>query len=74
MIDDNGAGLGWSLNQERVADSQYDLLTVLAHELGHVLAREHSDEGVMSPVLSPGHRATEIDAFFATELDFGLIG
>ena len=36
MIDTNAAGYGWSIGRE-VAPNQVDLLTVVEHELGHVL-------------------------------------
>ena len=36
-----------------------DLLTVLVHELGHVLGWEHTETGVMAPSLAPGVREIE---------------
>ena len=33
-----------------------DMLTVLAHELGHLLGYEHSDNGVMAHTLATGER------------------
>ena len=45
-----------------------DLLTVLEHELGHILGYGHTDYGLMSPTLATGVRETPtavIDQFFA---------
>lgn len=56
------------------ADGRMDLLTVLAHELGHKLGENHTDSGAddwMAPVLEPGVRrlpwGQELDAFFENE-------
>jgi len=38
------------------AAAHADLLSVLAHELGHLLGREHEDGGVMEPALPAGVR------------------
>ncbi len=45
-----------------------DLLTVLEHELGHILGCDHTDTGLMSATLATGIRETPmavIDEFFA---------
>ncbi len=64
-IDTDAAGHGWDTSRDPRAKSgepdggSMDLLTVLAHELGHVIGRGHSNDshhGVMAATLDAGVR------------------
>lgn len=79
LIDDDAAGLGWFVDPTPLLDEEFgsggsarpgtaaaagvDLLTVLAHELGHVLGRPDLDvwshpDDVMAEELGRGVRRT----------------
>jgi hypothetical protein len=53
FIDRTAAGWGWSTTG---GAGRMDLLTVVTHELGHLLGFEHSDAGVMEARLTAGVR------------------
>jgi uncharacterized delta-60 repeat protein len=69
-LDDNAAGWGWFVDATPADDSEFttsgnqgeqhrmDLLTVLEHEIGHVLGYEHDASGVMQETLAAGTRLT----------------
>ena len=75
--DDDGSGYGWDLQLDVPTDDRYDLVTVIAHEFGHILGRPDLDpfahpNQLMSNVLRTGDRHDSIDGtdgFFATALD-----
>lgn len=72
-LDDNASGWGWFVDTTPGDDSEFvlpenrgerdrmDLLTVVMHELGHLLGHDHDEVGVMAETLAAGVRRTEFD-------------
>jgi probable HAF family extracellular repeat protein len=69
-LDDNAAGWGWFVDPTPGDDFEFtttgnqgeqhrmDLLTVLEHELGHMLGFDHQETGIMEDTLTTGTRRT----------------
>jgi ELWxxDGT repeat protein len=67
-LDDDAAGWGWFVDRTPHTDAEFikpgnqgernhmDLLTVLEHEVGHLLGRGHEATGVMQATLAAGTR------------------
>ena len=85
-IDQDAAGIGWFVDSTPDTDDEFgpggaaagriDLLTVLAHELSHVLGFEHDPAPghLMSETLAPGIRLLPIGTAATIDDVFGTPG
>ena len=85
-LDDNAAGWGWFADSTPSDDSEFltpgnqgeqnrmDLLTVLEHEVGHLLGYEHQSTGVMIDTLPAGTRRTPEGTLTSSPIGFWFSG
>ena len=72
-LDNNAASWGWFVDSTPSDDSDFlrpgnqgemnriDLLSVVMHELGHLLCHNHEEDGVMAETLAAGVRSTHAE-------------
>ena len=75
-LDANAAGYGWFIDPTPADDTEFttpgnqgemnrmDLLTVLEHELGHILGYNHTASGLMDDTLKTGVPELLLDQYF----------
>ena len=74
-IDVDAAGWGWNLTPGVTDGTRIDLLSVLLHEIGHVLGYEHTTGGLMAEAIEPGaHLWTEMTAAVRATAPGTLLG
>lgn len=75
VLDFDASGAGWHRGlrepqYDSVDSTGVDLLTVMLHEMGHVLGLKHGDSELMEPLLEPGVRRlpnATVDRLFASD-------
>ena len=84
-LDDNATGWGWFIDSTPSDDSEFlnadnqgemhrmDLLSVLMHEMGHLLGHDHDDEGVMAETLAAGTRSFEMEQVHVAATDLAFV-
>jgi hypothetical protein len=80
-LDDDAAGWGWYFESDwnfadfdgklgrSIPSNRIDLLTVVMHEMGHLLGLDHHEEGVMAESLAAGVRRTGMMSHDAEGID-----
>ena len=84
QIDTDAAGWGWFVdetpmensefdptNPNRPADGKFDLLTVVLHEMAHLLGHDHDETDLLGAHLESGIRHDNLDDLFADEDNVG---